>query len=372
MTPYIIALMLSLGLAYSSQHIKILNFKKKKKESVELFTILQHIKFVNFKKGKKEPIGLFTVFFVGFPLFFISAFRYNVGTDFQSYLRDIILTRHNVEFFIEPFFKIVYRCIIQFNLNEQWLFIITSICIVFPIVWCSFRESPMPTLSLFLFWSTTYFFCSMNGIRQFVAIAILMISLKYVEERKLIKFLICIALAACVHMTSIVFAIVYLLYNVKISPKKAIVISAVLYVLSNPIAELAIILAEYTRYGRYIGSVFDNGQGNSFRFAIQLSILVFSSVFYKDDPKYSLYYKLQVITVWIYAFAGKIVLIRRLAWTFGTPAIILIPMAVMMIKNKSTRYFCVFAICTMFFIYSFLSTIWGIQGCYPYQFVWGG
>lgn len=346
---YVVSLFMTLIIAYCCGHIriKVNDYTDKNKNNIIFHTICS-----------------------GIPLFVISAFRYNVGTDYQGYLRDILWTRLNATFFVEPFFKFLYKGIVKYNLNEQWFFIITSGLIVFTFIYYVFRESPMPILSIFLFWGTTYYFCSMNGIRQFLAIAVLLLSLKYVEERQLVKFLTFIALAACIHLSSVVFIVIYFLGKIKITPRRAYTITAILLLLSNPITQLVLKLVSYTRYGRYIGTVFDNGQGNTYRMAIQIAILIFCSVFYVDNPKFNIYYNLQIITVWIYAFAGKIVLIRRFAWTFGASAIVLISMAVAFVKDKKLKFICELSIVVLFFAYAFLSTIWGIQGCYPYQFIW--
>ena len=326
----------------------------------------------NIEIKKKERLD-FTVkvLVIGFPLFIVSALRYNVGTDYPSYLHSFIVYKQNINDFVEPFYSFLCKAIIKLDLNEQWFFVITSFIVVYGILWFSLRESPLPALSVFLFWGLTYYFCSMNGVRQFTGIAILMLSLKYVEERNLLKFVFCVLLASCCHFSCFIFVLVYFLNNVTISPLKALIATAVIAIISNPITKLLWLLASYTRYGRYWGGVFDNGVGNYYRLAIHIAILLFCSVFYVKDRKFNLYYNLQILTVWVYIYSGKVAMIRRYAWTFGTASIILMAMAVNSIKDKRIRVLSEIAIVSLFFLYCVLSIKDGIQGCYPYQWIGG-
>ena len=64
-------------------------------------------------------------------------------------------------------------------------------------------------------------------------------------------------------------------------------------------------------------------------------LFIFAYVFYDDsDKSYGIYFTLQAMTLCVSALTGKIVLINRLGWMFGMPAIILIPKALKNVRNR--------------------------------------
>ncbi len=77
------------------------------------------------------------------------------------------------------------------------------------------RYSPMFALSAFVFFGSTEVSYVFNGARQYLAIAIMLYSLKFAEEKKLIKYAICCALAFSIHQTAVVIIPAYFLANGK-------------------------------------------------------------------------------------------------------------------------------------------------------------
>ena len=68
---------------------------------------------------------------------------------------------------------------------------------------------------------------------------------------------------------------------------------------------------------------------------INIVLFIFAYVFYDDsDKSYGIYFTLQAMTLCVSALTGKIVLINRLGWMFGMPAIILIPKALKNVRNR--------------------------------------
>lgn len=355
---YFLALFLTLLLCRFTESKLLINYMQKE----------SYVSLCNISMQKNISDFIRALVF-GFPLFIVSALRYNVGTDYQSYLYDIYSTSYNIDIDVEPFFKLLYKIIAVFHINEQWFFVITSFIVVFGICYFVVHESPLPTFSICIFWGLTYYFCSMNGIRQFVGITILMISLIYVRKRKIIPFIICVAIATCCHISCAVFSIVYFIYNIRITRFVGVLLTAFLYLLRSPISSIIVRIASYTKYSKYFGGVFDTGSGNVYRLIIHISILLFCSVFFVNDKMFNLLYKFQLFTVWVFLFSDRVALLKRFAWTFGTSSILLIAIAVSSIKEKKTRIIIETIISILFIIYCTLSTVDGIQGCYPYQWI---
>ena len=85
----------------------------------------------------------------------------------------------------------------------------------------------------------------------------------------------------------------------------------------------------------YIGSEFETGKQGLVTLMINIVLFIFAYVFYDDsDKSYGIYFTLQAMTLCVSALTGKIVLINRLGWMFGMPAIILIPKALKNVRNR--------------------------------------
>ena len=65
----------------------------------------------------------------------------------------------------------------------------------------------------------------MNGMRQALAMSICLLSYRYVREKKLIRFLLVVLLAVLFHKSAIIFALVYLLRNMKLDWKSMTVLT---------------------------------------------------------------------------------------------------------------------------------------------------
>jgi len=96
----------------------------------------------------------------------------------------------------------------------------------------------------------------LQGLRQSVAMAIVLLSFKYVYERKPAKFLLLIAFAYLFHQSSIAFIIAYPLYGLNVK-RKHIIIIIIALVLSRVVPHIINSVLEYltskTRFSGYIG-----------------------------------------------------------------------------------------------------------------------
>ena len=71
------------------------------------------------------------------------------------------------------------------------------------------KESKIPWLSLFLFIAFDHFSFSLTVHRQFIAMVITMLTIKDIQNKKLMKFFITILIASMFHQSALVFLVVY-------------------------------------------------------------------------------------------------------------------------------------------------------------------
>lgn len=168
----------------------------------------------------KRPNKVF-VWLVFLCIAFVSMFRYGVGTDFYSYYNGTAwLGKFKVGDYSEPGFTLF--AIICHNLfggvkgavSMGAAFVIVCI-FIFKIA----KSSENFSLSVILFVLVGVFAGAFNGVRQYMATAIMFAGFNYVIDKKPIKWLFVVLLASTFHITAILMFFVYFICNLKCSWK---------------------------------------------------------------------------------------------------------------------------------------------------------
>lgn len=131
------------------------------------------------------------------------------------------------------------------------------------------KYSPMFALSAFIFFGSTEISYVFNGARQFFAIAIMFYSLKYAEQKKLIKYAICCVIAFFIHKTSIVVIPMYFIARGKFFNKK-IIITGIATIFATAFSSLFIdyindLFISESVYSQYYDQLVDTDGINIFR-----------------------------------------------------------------------------------------------------------
>lgn len=161
----------------------------------------------------------------------LSGFRYHVGADYNNYVRyyDNIKAISSEEFwmsllrFDEPGFKllcILCRCIYDSPIT---FFVLSSVIIIVPCVLAIKKRCDTFCLGMILF-VLLVFVDTFGAIRQYMAAAIILTSLGYIEEKKFWKFVMIVFIAASFHMTALIMIPLYFLLTQKVSFKNMIFI----------------------------------------------------------------------------------------------------------------------------------------------------
>lgn len=167
----------------------------------------------------------------------------SVGTDTLGYFRvfevssnfniDVIRSIFKAK---EPFFYI-FQTIISAKTHSFTLFLILisgfyNTCVSRFI----FRYSANPVISYLMFFSMGYYYFSMAGLRQTIAMGFLLLAMEGLLEKHYIKTVVLILIACCFHITSLIFFAVFALYFVPLNSLYIIIIgafSAIMYRYGN-------------------------------------------------------------------------------------------------------------------------------------------
>ncbi len=169
---------------------------------------------------------------------FFAALRNRVGTDWDAYYNFYLFGNEKVEpgyiFFNNLFasFGIHYNFFLLFlNIISLYLFYITlkNYAVFF-------------VISLLLFYSELFLYLNFSGIRQAMAISILIYSIKFCLNRKLLPFLSCVLLAFSFHTTAVIFVFAYFIPKRKFNKKEFFLVGILFAMLSTIVFAIANLL----------------------------------------------------------------------------------------------------------------------------------
>lgn len=329
------------------------------------------------KRGVFYRVELAT-FFASLPPMFISAVRYYVGTDYwETYYTGFyrIMDGSIIDGF-EPGFYLLNKGIQLFTENVFWLFIITSILFV-GLVYKSIEDLSIDIpLSIILFFVTRYYFIGMNGVRQFIGLAILLYSIRYIYEKNPVKFGISIVIACAFHYTCILFIPAYFISRIKLNRRRILIFlvgNLIVFTAGVPMILRAI---AGTKYG-VLASNFDIAGIKFTVFTIALNFLLFCIGYTgyekrKNDLKYCICLNIQFIALLTSIALQAIPLMERIYWIYSFPIIITLPYLLKGICKDGTRKIVKWGIVLIFLIYMIYDIyILGDHDVLPYQWIFG-
>lgn len=179
---------------------------------------------------------------------------YRVGTDTGTYTGKFRheLSTYNYSFRedLEYGYQLLEYMLLHFTHNYFWLFLVCSLIVVSCYLSIIKRYSVNYILSVFLYitiGSYTFFF---NGLRQGIAMAIVVLATPYLLEKKTIKFLSVVGLASFFHTSALFIIPFYFLLNSNIKNHYKPLISLLISVLASQLV-LTYIASTNPRYEGY-------------------------------------------------------------------------------------------------------------------------
>lgn len=333
---------------------------------------------INKEKNKNKMIFWYISELI---LIIVAAIRYDVGQDYMytyvPYFNGVLWGTPNEN--IEIGFFVLNKIVQIFTQDYVGIFIVCSV-IFFHYIYKAIRDqSTMPAFSIFLLISTTYYFIFLNAMRQMLVVAIFFYAIKFIKERKFIKYLIYMLIASTLHTSALILIPIYFIYGLKMNPIRISVIAAALIILKPLISEAIIKIIQLTKYNYYIDSKFDTGETGYVVLLINVCVIIFAMIYYIKKSKeseleektikdYSFYCYLQLISILIAWYNNLIPLLNRIRWCVGITIIILIPLIINREKNPKLRLIYIFLIVMMYSVY-YIYTIgfMNANNVLPYQ-----
>ncbi len=330
--------------------------------------MIAHI--ISKKTNKKHRI-----LFISIIILFILAQglrSFSVGVDLIAYepifvtnsvssLKEIISERK-----AEWLFYIINWLVSLLGGNFRTILFVVSISIFIPLAIIIFKYSKMPYLSLLLFIFLDLFAFSLSGLRQTMAIGATLISFIYIKKRKILPFIILVAVACLFHKSAFVFFLAYPIYHFKLNKNNyifLIIIAIPIFILRK---EIVLTL------GKFYNSFYEVGETGAYNFMLMLIAFFLASlvILVKNNINESGgLINLLYAAIIIQFFSSYSLVVNRFNFYYYIYLILLIPELIVNLERYSYRFIFEAFVIIFLGIMFFYKIKDNVMGVYPYTFL---
>ncbi|MDT2753538.1 EpsG family protein [Enterococcus pseudoavium] len=327
------------------------------------------------------------------PPFFVGAFRYRIGVDYEVYTNlqiPLILNNWDSHFkVVEPGFQMLIKVgdslsrILQLRFINQYqmIFILVQFMLIFFLFLIVKNNKRNFCATLFIYYFSMFFFSSLSLMRQSLGCLIFLYSINFINEKKQ-RFFLLNLIGVSIHSISFIYFLAYFLKDIKKIYKYTILIP----ILISPLAGFIRILIEKVTiyldldYSQYFGSVMDTGSSGISLIFLHYMLLLIIYVGAKTTKidsievtkKMNFFYYCQLIVASVATVSSALPNSFRLVSLFAYVPILSLPFMVSIQKNRRSRYFILISVVlvySIFFIYNVV--ILKSSEFFPYRSVLG-
>lgn len=342
---------------------------------------------VNVKKNRSQADVRNYMILVCMELLFIAGARgLTIGADTKAYIsgyryfndmQGIRMFTENDPWYIsyEIGYMLLMKVLAFFHVSESFFLLVIAVLIYVPICKFIYDYSKNTCLSVTVFFCIEMFGYSLGIFRQMIAVGILLLSVKFIKEQNLIKYLLLVLLAICFHTTSVIFLPMYWFNKLQFKKKYLLVfiaLEAFFMILTGPI--ISLILKILPTYDSYVNGIY-GGTGGSYVFLIFLNIIIILCAIYVDKVNiqdlfiYNLGLYAMMIAALLQILAYKFVVMGRSNVCFIIFIGICLPI-LYKVMFTSRSYALVCFITYIFLAIYFYLTMHNVQTFSPYYFIW--
>lgn len=306
------------------------------------------IKASNCESVGRKILAYGFAFLTFLPMYLINATMTYVGTDYKEYYRYYTQLSPESTWHMDVAFETICKILKSFNLDFQMVYFVICLIGYVLLLLCIRKYSEKYWQSYFWYFMFTYFFLlGMNLIRQFVAMMIVWYGISYIEEKKFMKYLICVLIATSFHFTAIIMLPFYFIFNKKLK-LSLIALATVIAVPINFVFTEVLTWLFKTFKPSYLNS---NYIAKSFEIdvpyvgtcliTILLIVLFFNKIYQEGQNgkgKYNIIFVNSVfVGVFIVLFCSWLPIYKRFAVYFLLPGMFLIPNILQNEQRKMIR-----------------------------------
>ena len=316
------------------------------------------------------------IFFITISLIFVSGFRYKSGTDYGTYSLIYGNTpNYNINESSEWGFLLLCKILYGISQNPQIMFLVTSIIINVLIVYGVMKYSIKFELSMYLYITTFCYYSTFNGIRQWIASAILFMGYKYILNRNWKRYFIIVLIAYIFHNSALIMIPLYFIVNRKFTSKNTlylILIFALSYVFFDSFLATLFDFLQGTRYEHYETGMKEWQEGGSMLRVLVYSLPILVIFVFRKNFKLDKNYELNILmnlclmSVLFMLLGTKHVFFVRLNLYFDIYYVLLLPMLTKT-SDKKFNAFIYYSILICYFAFSYKLLTLGDSNIIPYK-----
>ncbi len=266
----------------------------------------------------------------------------------------------------ETGYVIINKIIGTVTKERQMFIAITVLLSIYPIHTYIKKQSDNVLMSWIIYLGLPIFLMIYSGLRQAIAIGICTLSITFIKNKKIVPFVVIVALASFVHSSAWIFALAYIIYYIPIKKNARIV---------TLIAILAINIFKAPLLG-VLGSLFgisitiDNNGAWMF-FALLVLIYIFGMMYSDGEKETEGELNILFLACVCQAFSSLNSIVARMGYYFLPILLVLLPRIICRIKDEDVRFISKTAVYIGFIAYGLFS-IWSTEWAQasPYMFFW--
>ncbi len=252
--------------------------------------------------------------------------------------------------------------------DAQWWLAFIGAIYAFAGSYVIYKESELPMISSIAWIALSFFSFSLTGLRQTIALSLTMPAYFSAKNRKLLSFLLLVALATLFHSSAFIFLIIYPIANKKIGIYHVAVALVVLVAFAAFQGQVRNFITQFFD-DSYLGGYADSETKLTLvGFIVQLAIFAFGLWYYpnvtREREGVDIIYNLSFIGVILQLFSSMIAEFFRVSMYFSFFNVLLIPLAIKSEPKKKTRIMLYVFICGVLLLYAFRN------GIPNYRFFW--
>lgn len=293
------------------------------------------------------------------PLLIVSGLRYQVGTDYQSYINifnQILNTGSTTR--TEVGYIILNKLVQIFSENPQSIIIITSL-ISYSLVYKTVYDlSPSVAFSLYTFITAALLFPSYNLIRQFIAVAISLYAFRFIyrDNKKIVMYILFIILAASFHKTALIMIPIGIASLIRFRLKHYIMmvlVLVVMFIFRDDVLEFIVSIV-YPGYigSRYLARVIINQLQIAHSILSVIFIIVYRKTLFKSGKSSIVLINFTVFRAMMAILMAWVPMLWRMLIYLDIIAIVTIPIIIGCEGNYKTRrlYYAMFIVLSSIYV----------------------
>lgn len=323
----------------------------------------------------KKSLGInYGYLLTALPFVFVSCFRYDVGTDYMGYVMSSESRIFDDGYTSELIYTAVTYISIYIFDNPYLIIVFFGLLYNVLIYRFIYENTTNIYLSIIFFLISGCFNFSLNIMRQMLAVAIFFVSVKYIINKDYKRYYINILIAILIHKTAFLFIPLFFINKISLNKKMVLGLPVIAYMCAE-LARNAVMFLSFM-FGLYQGYFYNIYDMLKPSYAI-LAMCIISFVLgvhykftNKCDTKINILFNLQFICLILAEWIGNIPNGARLAYMLIPIQCVMLPNAIMNIKNKKYRVLvgsCVIGLLSAIYIHYFYIQNMGMT--FPYKFV---